>query len=204
MAHSYGVLGTLIAAASPERVRSLTLIEPPLYFVAGEDPGVAHVERLGDEMLTKGLDMDPLRLREFLRLAGAPVDDEGPLGEDVERGVRRAHGGRLPGEAHPDLAAHPRRGVLADPLRAAPPRSGGSATASRRARGSRRAAPGAGHRRRRPRLNERPGPLQTEPEHDGSYGPGALPASPAMWPAIARHAVAAGEGALRTCTARSE
>ena len=31
VAHSYGVLGTLIAAArTPERVRSLTLIEPPL------------------------------------------------------------------------------------------------------------------------------------------------------------------------------
>src|SRR5687768_13229459 len=32
VAHSYGVLGTLIAATrTPERVRSLTLIEPPLF-----------------------------------------------------------------------------------------------------------------------------------------------------------------------------
>lgn len=148
VAHSYGVLGTLIAAAaSPERVRSLTLIEPPLYFVAGEDPEVARLERLGDEMLTKGLDMDPLRLREFLRLAGAPVDDEGPLGEDVERGVRRAHGGRLPGEAHPDLAAIRGAGVPSLIL------SGGHATAIERVcdglaaelGGSRATLPGAGH-----------------------------------------------------------
>jgi hypothetical protein len=38
-------------------------------------------------------------LREFLRLAGAPVVGEGPLPEDVARGVHRAHGGRLPGDA---------------------------------------------------------------------------------------------------------
>jgi len=31
------------------------------------------------------------------------VDDEGPLPEEVANGVRRAHGGRLPGEARPAL-----------------------------------------------------------------------------------------------------
>jgi len=107
VAHSYGVLGTLIAAGrSPERVRSLTLIEPPLYFLNPDDPEVAELERLGDEVLTLGLEMDPARLRAFLRLAGAPLQEgEGPLGEKVERGVRRAHGSRLTGEARPDLSA---------------------------------------------------------------------------------------------------
>jgi len=104
VAHSYGVLGTLIAATrSPARVRSLTLIEPPLYYLAPGDPEVARLERMGDEVLTHGLEADAATLREFLRLAGAPGVDDGPLPDQVARGVRRAHGGRLPGEARPAL-----------------------------------------------------------------------------------------------------
>jgi hypothetical protein len=34
-------------------------------------------------------------------MAGAPGVDDGPLPEAVASGVRRAHGGRLPGEARP-------------------------------------------------------------------------------------------------------
>jgi pimeloyl-ACP methyl ester carboxylesterase len=103
VAHSYGVLGTLIAASQrPDRVRSLTLIEPPLYMVS-DDSEVARLERMGDEVLTRGLTADPATLREFLRLAGAPEVTEGPLPEEVADGVRRAHGNRLPGEARPDL-----------------------------------------------------------------------------------------------------
>lgn len=102
IAHSYGVLGTLIAATRrPDRVHSLTLIEPPLY-VLPEDQEVARLERMGNEVLIHGLDTDPATLREFLRLAGAPVDDD-PISEEVARGVRRAHGARLPSEAKPDL-----------------------------------------------------------------------------------------------------
>lgn len=104
VAHSYGVLGTLYAAARrPEHVRSLTLIEPPLYHLAGDDPAVAHLKLLGDAVLRDGLDADPTMLREFLRLAGANNVDDGPLPEDAARGVRRGHGGRLPGEANPPL-----------------------------------------------------------------------------------------------------
>src|SRR4051794_24788145 len=70
VAHSYGVLGTLIAAArAPARVRSLTLIEPPLYRLVPDDPEVARLERIGDAVLTHGLEADPAVLREFLRLA---------------------------------------------------------------------------------------------------------------------------------------
>ena len=104
VAHSYGVLGSLLAAGrEPERVRSLTLIEPPLYFVAAGDPEVERLERAGNEVLTHGLDADPAVLREFLRIAGAQDVDDGPLPDHVAHGVRRAHGGRLPGEARPDL-----------------------------------------------------------------------------------------------------
>ena len=104
IAHSYGVLGTLIAAAQrPQDVRSLILIEPPLYHLVSGDPEVDRLERIGDAVLTDGLDADPETLRAFLRIAGAPGVDEGPLPEAVANGVRRAHGGRVPGEARPPL-----------------------------------------------------------------------------------------------------
>jgi pimeloyl-ACP methyl ester carboxylesterase len=103
VAHSYGTLGAAIAATrSPDRVRSLTLIEPPLY-LEPDDPDVARLRRLGDEVLARGLDADPEVLREFLTIAGAPVPDSGPLPEAVAHGVRRAHGGRSPSEANPPL-----------------------------------------------------------------------------------------------------
>ncbi|MFI0349912.1 alpha/beta fold hydrolase [Actinomadura sp. 9N407] len=105
VAHSYGVLGTLIAAAAaPGSVRSLTLIEPPLNYLVPDDPEVARLERIGDAVLTHGMDMDPTELREFLQVAGAPIGD-GPLPEDVVAGVRRAHGGRVTSEARPHLDA---------------------------------------------------------------------------------------------------
>jgi pimeloyl-ACP methyl ester carboxylesterase len=102
VAHSYGVLGTLIAATRrPAQVRSLTLIEPPIYHLTPDDPEVERFAHMGNEVLTHGLDTDPATLREFLRVAGVPELDDGPLPEDVARGVRRAHGSRLPGEARP-------------------------------------------------------------------------------------------------------
>jgi pimeloyl-ACP methyl ester carboxylesterase len=104
IAHSYGVLGTLIAVSRrPSDVRSLTLIEPPLYYLVPGDPEVERLERIGDIVLAEGLDADPQVLRSFLRLAGAPGVDDGPLPEAVANGVRRAHGGRPPGEARPAL-----------------------------------------------------------------------------------------------------
>lgn len=109
VAHSYGVLGMVIAATRrPAQVRSLTLIEPPLYFLVPSDPEVARIERMGNAVLTHGLDTETATLREFLRLAGAPEVDDGPLPDEVAAGVRRAHGGRLPAEARPEL------GVLRD------------------------------------------------------------------------------------------
>jgi pimeloyl-ACP methyl ester carboxylesterase len=83
-------------------VRSLTLVEPAL-FLPEDDPEVARFARLGDEFLANGLDTEPARLREFLTVSGAPVPAEGPLGDGVVRGVRRAQGSRPPSEAHPPL-----------------------------------------------------------------------------------------------------
>jgi pimeloyl-ACP methyl ester carboxylesterase len=104
VAHSYGVLGTLIAASQrPADIRSLTLIEAPLYYLVPGDPDVERLEWIGDAVLAEGLDADPGVLRAFLSLAGAPGVDEGPLPEAVANGVRRARGGRPPGEARPAL-----------------------------------------------------------------------------------------------------
>jgi pimeloyl-ACP methyl ester carboxylesterase len=104
VAHSYGALGALIAAARrPSCARSLTLIEPPLFHLLPDDPAVQRFRRMGDEVLARGLDADPARLREFLRVAGSPVPDDEPLPENVVNAVRRAHGSRSPGEARPEL-----------------------------------------------------------------------------------------------------
>jgi pimeloyl-ACP methyl ester carboxylesterase len=112
VAHSYGVLGALIAATRrPDHVRSLTLIEPPLYYLVPGDPEIARLERLGNAVLTEGLDADPAALREFLGLAGAPNVDKGPLPDAVAHGVRRAHGGRLPGEARPAIGVLREAGI---------------------------------------------------------------------------------------------
>jgi pimeloyl-ACP methyl ester carboxylesterase len=104
VAHSYGVLGALLAAQrAPERVRSLTIIEPPLAHLVPDDPDVAEFERIGDAILTRGLDADPEDLRTFLRVSGAGEFEPGSLPENVARAVRRAHGSRLPREARPRL-----------------------------------------------------------------------------------------------------
>jgi pimeloyl-ACP methyl ester carboxylesterase len=104
VAHSYGALGALIAVArDPAQVRSLTLIEPPLFYLVPDDPELARFQRMGDEALAHGLDTEPATLREFLRIAGSPVPDAGPLPENVVQAVRRAHGSRSPSEARPAL-----------------------------------------------------------------------------------------------------
>jgi pimeloyl-ACP methyl ester carboxylesterase len=104
LAHSYGALGALIAAARrPSRVRSLTLIEPPLFYLLPDDLELRRFERMGDESLAHGLDTDPATLRAFLRIAGSPIPDDEPLPENVVQAVSRAHGSRSPGEARPQL-----------------------------------------------------------------------------------------------------
>jgi len=148
VAHSYGVLGALIAATRrPAFVRSLTLIEPPLYYLVPGDSEVSRLERMGNSVLTHGLHTDADTLREFLRLAGAPGVDEGPLPDEVAHGVRRAQGGRLPGEARPALE------VLRNARIPSLVASGGHATGLERIcdalatalSAERLVAPGAGH-----------------------------------------------------------
>jgi pimeloyl-ACP methyl ester carboxylesterase len=149
IAHSYGVLGTLIAATeNPNRVRSLTLIEPPLFFIARGDPEVDEMERMSNAVLTHGLHGDPSTLRDFLRLAGArDVPGDGPLPAKLAHSIRRAHHAQLPGEARPPLR------VLRDAAIPSLVASGGHSGAIERIcdtlaselRGERLVAAGGGH-----------------------------------------------------------
>ena len=101
--HSYGGVVAAIAAISrPAKVRSLTLLEPAL-FLPGDDPEVIRFARMGEEFLTRGLQTEAATLREFLKIAGAPVPDNGPLPEEVIRSIRRSQGSRPPSEARPPL-----------------------------------------------------------------------------------------------------
>jgi pimeloyl-ACP methyl ester carboxylesterase len=103
VAHSYGAVGAVIAATrQPAQVRSLTLLEPALFLPPG-DPDVTRLRRMGEAVLTRGLQSEPAILREFLKIAGAPVRDGAPLPEEVLHGVRRAQGSRPPAEARPTL-----------------------------------------------------------------------------------------------------
>jgi pimeloyl-ACP methyl ester carboxylesterase len=101
--HSYGGVGAAVAATqSPAQVRSLTLLEPAL-FLPEDDPAVASFARMGEAFLAHGVETEPATLREFLKISGAPVPEEGPLPPQVLHSVRRAHGGRPPSEARPPL-----------------------------------------------------------------------------------------------------
>lgn len=70
--HSYGGVSAMVAAArAPERVRSLTLIQPGCLQVAAEDPGVAATLRANREGLAQlPGDLDP---GVYLRLATESV-----------------------------------------------------------------------------------------------------------------------------------
>jgi pimeloyl-ACP methyl ester carboxylesterase len=76
--HSYGAVAAMVAAARrPEAVRSLTLIEPPVFQLASDDPVVAAYQQ---ELRSAIGDPDPAeRVRRFLRSAGVPSDVPEPL-----------------------------------------------------------------------------------------------------------------------------
>jgi pimeloyl-ACP methyl ester carboxylesterase len=109
---SYGGVGALMAAAQrPDLVRSLTVIEAPLFSIARGDEEIDRFERLSNEFLADGLDARPQVLEEFLSAAALPTPAAGPLPPGAETEMRLARGGRRPGEARPDLEAIRRAGL---------------------------------------------------------------------------------------------
>jgi pimeloyl-ACP methyl ester carboxylesterase len=109
--HSYGgVIALLIAAAHPERVRSLAVSEPPAFGLVRGNPVVdALVERLA-EHFEQG-PREPRAFAEgFLALVGSEVRLPERLPLELEQGIRAAMAERPPWEAEiplDELAAAP-------------------------------------------------------------------------------------------------
>ena len=102
--HSYGaVIAMVIAAAHPERVRSLTVIEPPAYAVAAAHPDVAAtVDRL-KHLFAEGQGDPEAFFAEFAAIVGERPWPRSPMPAAMEAGVRRLMTERPPWEAAVDL-----------------------------------------------------------------------------------------------------
>jgi pimeloyl-ACP methyl ester carboxylesterase len=110
--HSYGGVITLLAAAArPELVRSLTVIEPPATGVAIDDPDVAAFAAGGQALYAAGAtDDSEAFLRRFLSAVGSTFVPPTPLPPDLEQGARALAVERGPWKAEiplDDLAAAP-------------------------------------------------------------------------------------------------
>jgi pimeloyl-ACP methyl ester carboxylesterase len=110
---SYGGVGcTILTADQPERVRSLTLVESPIYKAAPDDPEVQEIIISGDAVLAREADEETER--RFLANAGMdPGALTGRHRELIQQAIEAARGGRPPSEADPDLDAIARAGVPA-------------------------------------------------------------------------------------------
>ncbi len=110
--HSYGgVISLLAAAARPEVVGSLTVIEPPATRVALDVPAVADFAAGGAALYASGQtdDVEAFLLR-FLRAVGSTFTPPSPLPPDLEQGARALIVERGPWEAEiplEDLGAAP-------------------------------------------------------------------------------------------------
>jgi pimeloyl-ACP methyl ester carboxylesterase len=98
--HSYGgVIALLVAAAHPERVRSLAVSEPPAFGLARGSPLVDElVERLAEHF--EHGPRDPRAFAEgFLALVGSEVRLPERLPPELEQGIRATMAERPPWEA---------------------------------------------------------------------------------------------------------
>jgi pimeloyl-ACP methyl ester carboxylesterase len=102
--HSYGGVVSLLAASRTDRVRSLTVIEPPAFGVAR---GNEAVELLVDALAVLWpTDLPPEEfLRRFVEGVGSVYDAPSPLPPEVEASVRAMMAERPPWEADVPLAA---------------------------------------------------------------------------------------------------
>ncbi len=109
--HSYGgVACAIVAGADPERARSLTLVESPIYKSAPDHPAVREIVTAGDAVLAS--DADEETERRFLANAG--MDTASMTGRHralIQQAIDAARGGRPPSEADPDLDAIAQAGV---------------------------------------------------------------------------------------------
>jgi pimeloyl-ACP methyl ester carboxylesterase len=105
--HSYGgVIALLAAAARPEALASLTVIEPPATRVAAGDPAVDAFAAAGAALYASAAHGVPdVFLRQFLRAVGSDFDPPSPLPPELEQGARALAVERGPWEADIPLDA---------------------------------------------------------------------------------------------------
>jgi pimeloyl-ACP methyl ester carboxylesterase len=105
--HSYGgVVSLLAAAARPDALASLTVIEPPATRVAAGTPAVDTFAAEGEEVYASAASLDPETfLRRFLAAVGSAFDPPSPLTAELEQGARALMVERGPWEAEVPLDA---------------------------------------------------------------------------------------------------
>jgi pimeloyl-ACP methyl ester carboxylesterase len=108
--HSYGGVISLFAAARyADRLRSLTVIEPPAFGVARGNPAADAFIDGGIELWTRGPREPDAFLREFMKTVGSSVPHD-ELSPALIQGARTLMVERAPWEAQPpldELAATP-------------------------------------------------------------------------------------------------
>jgi pimeloyl-ACP methyl ester carboxylesterase len=99
--HSYGgVVSLLAAAARPDVLGSLTVIEPPATSVAAGNPDVDAFAAQGEDVYSLGATLDAETfLRRFLVAVGSAFDPPSPLTSELEQGARALMVERGPWEA---------------------------------------------------------------------------------------------------------
>ena len=109
--HSYGgVIALLMAARTPEAVRSLTVSEPPAFAVARGQPEVDRLIAELEAFFATGPHEPADYLRGFLAIVGSATRLPDPLPAELEQGARAAMAERAPWEAEiplDELAAAP-------------------------------------------------------------------------------------------------
>jgi pimeloyl-ACP methyl ester carboxylesterase len=107
VAHSYGALGALLAAARrPEAVRSLLVIEPPAFALAREHPAVEELVARLSAVYPAPPDTDPDRFyADFCEAFGLERPDPGMLSPEDEGSIRASMTERAPWEAEIPLDA---------------------------------------------------------------------------------------------------
>jgi hypothetical protein len=100
------VISLLAAAARPELLGSLTVLEPPATRVALDDPAVASFAHGGEALWEHGPRDDPEAfLRAFLGAVGSEYDPPSPLPPELEQAARALANERGPWEAEIPLGA---------------------------------------------------------------------------------------------------
>jgi pimeloyl-ACP methyl ester carboxylesterase len=98
--HSYGgVIALLIAAAQPERVRSLAVSEPPAFGLARGDAAVDDLVARLVELYERGPHEPRAFGERFLTLVGSEMPLPDPLPPGLEQGIRALMAERMPSES---------------------------------------------------------------------------------------------------------